>query len=194
MFRMTPVVPVELDTQSLLKWLAIAGVAAAALLLWRGAANAADAPKAGDAAPAFALPDQNGRTRSLADYRDKWLVLYFYPKDDTPGCTEQACTFRDDWRKLTAMGAEVVGVSVDDVGSHFAFAKKFSLPFPLLADTSGGVAGSYGSIYGFGPLKFAKRNTFLVDPQGRIAKVYLSADTSKNSQQVIEDLQRLKAK
>ena len=191
---MTFAVPFDVDTQSLVKWLAIAGVALAAMFFWRGAANAADTPKAGDAAPAFTLPDQNGKTHSLADFRNKWLVLYFYPKDDTPGCTEQACTFRDDWHKLTGMGAEVVGVSVDDIGSHFAFAKKFSLPFPLLADTSGEVAARYGSIYGLGPLKFAKRNTFLVDPQGRIAKVYLSANTSQNSREVIDDLQKLKAK
>jgi len=191
---MTFAVPFDVDTQSLVKWLAIAGVALAAMFFWRSAANAADTPKAGDAAPAFTLPDQNGKTHSLADFRNKWLVLYFYPKDDTPGCTEQACTFRDDWHKLTGMGAEVVGVSVDDIGSHFAFAKKFSLPFPLLADTSGEVAARYGSIYGLGPLKFAKRNTFLVDPQGRIAKVYLSANTSQNSREVIDDLQKLKAK
>ena len=192
MNQMTPDVPIELDAQSLLKWLAIAGLAVAGLLFWWSTASAADAPKAGDAAPAFTLSDQSGKTRSLADYRSKWLVLYFYPKDDTPGCTEQACTFRDDWHKLTGMGAEVVGVSVDDVGSHFAFAKKFSLPFPLLADTSGEVAGRYGSIIGVGPIKFAKRNTFLIDPEGRVAKVYLSADTSRNSQQVIDDLQVLK--
>ena len=191
---MTPTLAIDLDAQSLLKWLAIVVVAVAGLLWWRSVAFAADAPRAGDPAPSFSLPDQGGKTRSLADFRNKWLVLYFYPKDDTPGCTEQACTFRDDWHKLTAMGAEVVGVSVDDVTSHFAFAKKFSLPFPLLTDTSGDVAGRYGSIYGLGPVKFAKRNTFLIDPQGRIAKVYLSADTSRNSQQVIDDLQKLRKK
>ena len=175
-----------------MKWLVVALVVVAGTLLWRALVFAADAPKPGDPAPAFSLQDQSGKTRSLADFRNKWLVVYFYPKDDTPGCTEQACTFRDDWHKLTALGAEVVGVSVDDVTSHIAFAKKFSLPFPLLADTSGDVAGRYGSIYGLGPVKFAKRNTFLIDPQGRIARVYLSADTSSNSQQVIDDLQNLK--
>ncbi len=178
-----------------MKWLLIPPLLVAGLLLWwRGTALAADAPKAGDPAPAFSLPDQAGKTRSLADYRSKWLVLYFYPKDDTPGCTEQACAFRDDWHKLAAMGAEVVGVSVDDVTSHFVFAKKFSLPFPLLADTRGEVAGRYGSVYNLGLVKFARRNTFLIDPQGRIAKAYLSADTSKNSQQVIDDLQMLRKK
>jgi peroxiredoxin Q/BCP len=189
---MTSVLAIDLDAQSLLKWLAIVVVAVAGLFLWRSVALAAEAPRAGDPAPSFSLPDQGGKTRSLADFRNKWLVLYFYPKDDTPGCTEQACTFRDDWHKLAAMGAEVVGVSVDDVTSHIAFAKKFSLPFPLLADTSGEVAARYGSIYGIGPVKFAQRNTFLIDPQGRVAKVYLSADTSRNSQQVIDDLQKLR--
>ena len=176
-----------------MKWLVIALLVAVGMLFWRVVAFAADAPKAGDTAPAFSLPDQSGKARSLADFRDKWLVLYLYPKDDTPGCTEQACTFRDDWHKLAALGAEVVGVSVDDVTSHVAFAKKFSLPFPLLADTSGDVAGRYGSIYGLGPIKFAKRNTFLIDPQGRVARVYLSADTSRNSQQVIDDLRALRS-
>jgi peroxiredoxin Q/BCP len=151
-----------------------------------------DLPKSGDTAPEFALPDQDGRTRSLAEFRDKWLVLYFYPKDDTPGCTEQACAFRDDLHKLEAIGAQVVGVSVDDVTSHFAFASKYNLPFPLLADASGAVAARYGSIRDLGLVKFARRNTFLIDPQGRIAKIYVSANASKNSQQVIDDLQSLK--
>src|SRR5512144_1642427 len=101
-----------------MKWLVIALLVAVGMLFWRVVAFAADAPKAGDTAPAFSLPDQGGKVRSLADFRNKWLVLYFYPKDDTPGCTEQACTFRDDWHKLAALGAEVVGVSVDDVASH----------------------------------------------------------------------------
>ena len=175
-----------------MKWLLILLLLAIALLWWRGSAFAADTPRAGDPAPAFSLPDQDGRTRSLAEFRDKWLVLYFYPKNDTPGCTEQACTFRDEWHRLSALGAEVVGVSVDDVTSHLAFAKKYSLPFPLLADARGEVATRYGSIYNLGLVKFARRNTFLIDPQGRVVKTYLSADTSKNSQEVIDDLQQLK--
>ena len=177
-----------------MKWLVIVAVAVVALLIWRTVASAGELPKLGEPAPAFALPDQNGRTRSLAEFRDKWLVLYFYPKDDTPGCTEQACTFRDDLHKLEALGAQVVGVSVDDVISHLAFASKYSLPFPLLADASGAVAARYGSIRDLVLVKFARRNTFLIDPQGRIAKVYLSANTSKNSQEVIDDLQRLRSK
>jgi thioredoxin-dependent peroxiredoxin len=176
-----------------MKWLLIIVVAVAAVLLWQRTASATDTPRTGDLAPGFSLPDQHGKMHALADFRNKWLVLYFYPKDDTPGCTEQACTFRDDWHKLASMGAVVVGVSVDDVASHAAFAKKFSLPFPLLADTKGDVAARYGSIYNLGLIKFARRNTFLIDPEGRIARVYLSASTSENSREVIDDLQKLRS-
>ena len=178
-----------------MKWLLIAVLAAGGLLLWRMSAfSKRNQPRVGEAAPEFALPDQGGRTRSLAEFRDRWLVLYFYPRDDTPGCTRQACAFRDDWNKLAALGAQVVGVSVDDVESHLDFAKEHRLPFLLLADAGGAVAARYGSIRDLGLVKFARRNTFLIDPQGRIAKVYLSASTSRNSQEVIEDLQWLQRK
>ncbi|MGH8620815.1 MAG: peroxiredoxin [Burkholderiales bacterium] len=175
-----------------MKWLLVGLLAAAALMLWRlSAASKRNEPRVGDEAPGFALPDQHGRNRSLAEFRGKWLALYFYPRDDTPGCTEQACAFRDDRHRLAERGAEVVGVSVDDVESHLDFAKEYSLPFTLLADAGGAVAARYGSIRDLGLVKFARRNTFLIDPQGRIAKIYLSASTSKNSQEVLEDLRRL---
>ena len=178
----------------MIKWLLVAFLIGAALLLWRSTAFAnSNLPKAGAQAPGFSLPDQNGRLRTNAEFRGKWLVLYFYPKDDTPGCTEQACAFRDDLHRLTALGAEVVGVSVDDTLSHQDFAKKYSLPFPLLADAKGELARRYGSLRDLGLIRFARRNTFLIDPQGRVAKVYLSANTSRNSQQVIDDLKKLTA-
>jgi peroxiredoxin Q/BCP len=166
--------------------------AATMLLLLSQAVRAENTvpPKEGQPAPDFSLPDQNGKTRSLADFRGKWLALYFYVKDDTPGCTEQACRFRDDIHEISDLGAQVVGVSVDDSASHANFAKKYSLPFPLLADSGGATAARYGSIREGGSL--AKRNTFLIDPNGKIAKIYLSASTSKNSAEVIEDLKRLK--
>ena len=179
----------------MIKWLLVAFLIGAALLLWRSTAFAnSNLPKAGAPAPGFSLPDQTGRLRTNAEFRGKWLVLYFYPKDDTPGCTEQACAFRDDLHRLTALGAEIVGVSVDDTLSHQAFASKYSLPFPLLADAKGELARRYGSLRDFGLIRFARRNTFLIDPQGRVAKVYLSANTSRNSQEVIDDLKMLKAK
>jgi len=178
-----------------MKWFLIAAIAIVGLFGWRVSAfSKRNEPRVGDQAPEFALPDQHGRTRSLAEFRGEWLALYFYPRDDTPGCTRQACAFRDDRHKLAALGAEVVGVSVDDVESHLDFAKEYSLPFPLLADAGGAVARRYGSIRDLGLVKFARRNTFLIDPQGRIAKVYLSASTSRNSQEVLDDLQRLQRK
>ncbi|WON75310.1 peroxiredoxin [Nitrosospira sp. Is2] len=162
----------------------------AATLFFANHAHAAG-PKVGEAAPDFTLPDQNGQTHKLSDFRGKWLVLYFYVKDDTPGCTEQACKFRDDIHQLGELGAQVVGVSVDNTASHADFAKKYSLPFPLLADSKGETAARYDSLRGDGSM--AKRNTFMIDPQGRIAKIYLSASTSRNSAEVIEDLKKLKS-
>jgi thioredoxin-dependent peroxiredoxin len=173
------------------EWLfAVVAVIAVGVLLWK-LAGAGSTPEVGKAAPGFSLPDQDGKTHTLDNFRGKWLALYFYPRDETPGCVQQACRFRDDWRTLDGMGAEVVGVSVDDVRSHREFAKRHSLMFRLLADTTGAVAARYGSVYNLGPIKLAKRNTFLIDPQGRIAKVYARARPSKNSQEVIGDLRKM---
>jgi len=172
-------------------WVILLSVAAVLTFIMVRASHAGDAPQPGQAAPDFNLPDQIGKLHQLADYRGKWLVLYFYPKNDTPGCTKQACAFRDDIFILRKLGAEVVGVSVDDTASHAEFAKKYSLPFPLLADQQGAVAERYGSLTKLFVMKFAKRNTFLIDPQGKVAKIYLSAEAGRNSEQVIADLTAL---
>jgi peroxiredoxin Q/BCP len=153
--------------------------------------EAANTPKSGDTAPDFRLVDQNGTIRSLSDFSGQWVVLYFYPKDDTPGCTKEACSFRDDLTTLEKLGAKVVGVSVDDSDSHSKFASKYHLPFPLLADADGKVAESYGALTNLLLLKIAKRYTFLIDPKGKIAKVYLSVDTSRHSQEIVDDLKKL---
>jgi peroxiredoxin Q/BCP len=170
-----------------MKIFAIAVVIGSALLAWRFA-FATPVAKAGHEAPGFQLPDATGKLHQLQDYHGKWLVLYFYPKNDTPGCTKEACSFRDDLFALEKLGAKVVGVSVDDSDSHARFAKKYSLPFPLLADTDGKVADSYGALTNLGIIKLAKRYTFLIDPAGKIAKTYLSVDTSRHSQEIIDDL------
>ncbi len=147
----------------------------------------------GNPAPDFSLVDQNGETRTLANYRQRWVVLYFYPKDDTPGCTTEACKFRDDYAAVQRLGAEILGVSIDDRDSHATFSKKYSLPFPLLADTDGTVAKRYGALWGVWPLKFARRHTFLIDPQGRIARIYREVDPKTHSREVIADLKGLQA-
>lgn len=160
-------------------------------LLYINMARAAETARAGQRAPAFTLPDQNSKTHALANYAGEWVVLYFYPKDDTPGCTKEACSFRDDLFQLEKLGAKVLGASVDDTESHAKFAQKYHLPFPLLADKDGKVAASYGALTNLGLIKIAKRYTFLIDPQGNIAKTYLSVDTSRHSQEIIDDLKQL---
>ena len=166
----------------------VSAFVAAALLLGSSCLWAA-LPATGAPAPAFSLADQSGKTRTLAEFRGNWVVLYFYPRDDTPGCTEEACKFRDDIFALGQLGAQVIGVSLDDSASHAQFAKKYSLPFPLLADPSGAVTRSYGALPEGS--RYARRYTFLIDPAGKVAKVYTSVETSRHSAEVIDDLTRL---
>jgi len=150
-------------------------------------------PQAGQHAPDFRLQDQQGHWQSPADHRGHWLVLYFYPKDFTPGCTTEVCSFRDDVLKLRKAGADVVGVSLDDVTSHAKFAEKYHVPFPLLADTDRKAAEAYGVLGSKIGFHYARRTTFLIDPQGKVAKVYEDVDPEKNSTQVLADLAALKA-
>ena len=150
-------------------------------------------PQVGQVAPDFRLQDQNGHWQTPADHKGRWLVMYFYPKDFTGGCTTQVCTFRDDIAKLRKAGADVVGVSLDNVTSHQAFAEKYHVPFPLLSDADRKVASTYGVLTSQGSMHYAKRTTFLIDPQGKIAKVYQDVDPEKNSSQVLADLATLKA-
>lgn len=154
-------------------------------------ASAAVTLKIGEPAPQFILPNAKNEMVSLGSFKGSWVVLYFYPKDDTPGCTKQACSFRDDLHKLENLGAKVVGVSVDDSESHAEFAKKYNLPFPLLSDKDGEVARKYGALTNLFFIKMAKRYTFLIDPKGYLQKSYLSVDTSRHSQQIIDDLTAL---
>jgi len=175
-----------------MKWFAIvAALLVLASLVVARAARSGELPELGKPAPDFNLPDQNGKQHVLKDYRGKWLVLYFYPKDDTPGCTKEACAFRDDLHQITGLGAQVVGVSVDDTASHAQFAKKYNLPFPLLSDKTTETAARYGALMNLGFMKVARRYTFLIDPQGNIGKIYLSVETSRHSKEIIEDLQKL---
>ena len=157
-----------------------------------GAGVQANELKVGDVAPAFNLPDQAGKLHSLADYRGRWLVLYFYPKDETPGCTTEACQFRDDIATIQGMGVTVVGISEDSIASHERFAKKYHLPYTLLADDDGKVAAEYDSLFSiFGLMKFAKRHTFIIDPQGRLAAIFTDVNPSDHSKQVIAALKQL---
>jgi peroxiredoxin Q/BCP len=145
-------------------------------------------PSAGSNAPDFMLPSQEGSSVSLKDYRGKWVVLYFYPKDQTPGCSREAHNFQVDQPKYAQRNAVVLGVSLDSVDSHKKFCAKEGLNFKLLADTGHKVTDSYGSLTNLGLVKFAARHTFLIDPNGKIAKAYTSVDPVKHSAEVLSEL------
>ena len=145
----------------------------------------------GSAAPDFELPDQNGQTHRLGDYAGRWLVLYFYPRDDTPGCTREACRFRDDIGVLGDLGAAVIGVSVDDTQSHADFARKYQLPFPLLSDPDGKTAMAYDSLLNLGIARFARRRTFIIAPDGRIAARFDKVDPARHAAVVARTLRSL---
>ncbi|MDA9801198.1 peroxiredoxin [Candidatus Pseudothioglobus singularis] len=147
--------------------------------------------KVGSKAPNFTLSDQNSIQHQLSDYEGSWVILYFYPKDDTPGCTIQACDFRDAVKRIIASKSNVFGVSLDSVESHKRFADKNNLPFSLLSDESGEVSEAYDSLNNFMSFKSAKRNTFIIDPDGKVAKIYLSVKPSTHSQMVLNDLNQL---
>ena len=156
-------------------------------------ANAADQVTTGDVAPEFELPDQDGQLHSLEDYRDQWVVLYFYPKDETPGCTTEACEFRDNIFAFRDRNAQILGVSLDDVESHQKFAENHGLPFPLLADTEGKAADAYGVKTKMFGMTVAKRQTFLIAPDGTIAKHYAKVKPAEHSAEVLADLDDLGA-
>ena len=160
-------------------------------MLFMGPANATGL-SAGDEAPTFALIDQQGQKHQLADYHGQWLVVYFYPKDDTPGCTKEACSLRDEFAAFRQLDVAVLGVSLDDKDSHEAFAKKYNLPFPLLSDIDGKVAKAYGSLGGFGPVRYAKRHTFIIDPDGRIAQVWRKVSPATHGTELLEALSVLR--
>lgn len=156
-----------------------------------GAAAQAEGPQAGDPAPGFHLQDQDNHWHTLEDFSGRWLALYFYPKADTPGCTTEACNFRDDIFEFRAMGVAIVGISLDDVESQAAFAEKYHLPFPLLSDREGEVAETYGVIGGVWPVRYATRQTFLIDPDGTVVRRYEEVDPATHSAEVRADLAAL---
>jgi peroxiredoxin Q/BCP len=154
---------------------------------------AGDAPAVGADAPSFKLQDQNGDWHALEDYRGQWLAMYFYPRDDTPGCTTEACNFRDNIYAFKAIGAEVVGISVDDVESHKEFSDKYKLPFVLLADESHETASAYGVLKDYKLIKIASRQSFLINPEGKIAKHYEDVDPDTHTDEVLADIKAFMA-
>jgi thioredoxin-dependent peroxiredoxin len=158
------------------------------------AADNAPMPEVGQAAPTFTLPNQEGNPVDLSSFHGKWVVLYFYPKDMTTGCTIEAHNFQRDLDKYQAMNAVILGVSVDTVDSHKQFCTKDSLTFTLLADPDKKVVQAYGSLGNFGPMVIAMRNTFLIDPSGKIVKVWTKVDPNVHSTDVLATLGQLQGK
>lgn len=149
--------------------------------------------KEGDKAPDFNFPDQSGKELSLAAYQDKKVILFFYPKDNTPGCTAEACNLRDNYQELLDKGFEIIGVSADNENSHKKFTDKYSLPFPLLADVDKKVVNAYGI---WGPKKFMgreyegiNRTTFIISEDGKIEKVFTKVKTKDHTNQILESYQ-----
>ena len=176
-----------------MKAVSILFLALALSALFAVAADQPQPPAAGSQAPAFSLPSQEGAQVSLDQFRGKWVVLYFYPKDFTSGCTIEAHNFQRDIGKYTVKNAAIVGVSVDDVDSHKSFCAKEGLNFKLLADSSHAVVQKYGSIMEYNGMTLAARNTFLIDPNGVIRKVYLKVSPQGHSGEVLADLQQLQS-
>ena len=149
-------------------------------------------PAVGQAAPTFTLPSQDGSQISLESFRGKWVVLYFYPKDMTSGCTIEAHNFQRDLAQFEARNAVILGVSVDTADSHKQFCTKEGLTFRLLADPNHTVVDAYGSLGSFMTMKIANRNTFLIDPQGNIAKVWTKVQVQHHSEEVLAAIDELK--
>ncbi len=159
---------------------------AGAIVVYAFNRPAGSVPQVGEMAPDFRVPSQDGSPVSLKDFRGKWVVLYFYPKDGTSGCTIEAHNFQRDIAKYEALNAVIIGVSVDSTNSHKEFCAQQGLTFKLLADTDKSLSKAYGSITNLVVTKIAARNTFLIDPQGKIAKVWLGVNPAKHSEEVLE--------
>jgi peroxiredoxin Q/BCP len=178
----------------IMKSMSFALVLACALALTPNPAHAAATtqPTVGSAAPDFSLSTNAGKAASLKDYRGKWVVLYFYPKDFTGGCTIEAHNFQRDLAKYEAAGAVILGVSVDSVDSHKGFCAKEGLNFTLLSDPDAKVTADYGSVMEYQGARMSARNTFIIDPEGKIAKVYTKVNPEGHSEEVLAALENLK--
>ena len=185
MTTMTTMMTTTTTTARMLTLPVIAGLLTAVLMLSTSCSTtgAAGLPAPGSMAPSFAAADQTGQTRTLEEFRGKPLVLFFYPSDGTPGCTAEACAFRNAWQRYADAGVAVVGVSTNDVASHAAFAAEHKLPFPLLADTDKAMLNAWGVSSTFG---MAARVSFLIDGDGRIVRVFPDVDPALHAQEVLQ--------
>ncbi|MGH9529223.1 MAG: peroxiredoxin [Terriglobales bacterium] len=174
-------------------WIVLLSILAAIAVIARHA-FARHVPRVGNTAPDFSLPAEDGTPVRLSDYRSKWVVLYFYPKDFTSGCTIEAHNFQRDQGQYATKNAVVIGVSADSANSHKEFCAKECLNFKLLADTDHKASAAYRSLMNFGIAKVAARRTFIIDPEGKIAREYTSVNPNKHSGEVLAALDELQKK
>ena len=163
-------------------------------IMFKSSSNAAEPPVTGQIAPSFSLPSQDGSAVSLEQFRGKWVLLYFYPKDNTPGCTIEAHNFQRDLPKFENLNTIIIGVSLDSQESHKNFCTKQGLTFKLLSDRDKEVTTKYGSLKNMLGIKMSARNTFLIDPEGKIAKVWLGVSPSTHSAEVLQELETREGK
>jgi len=176
-----------------IKYLSTAVVLGLGVLVWAAFNNHDDPPAVGDTAPTFSLISNEGTAVSLEDYKGEWVVLYFYPKDFTSGCTIQARNFQRDMEQYIERNTTILGVSVDDAETHASFCEKESLTFKLLADTEAEVSEAYGSVRGLSEVKMSARNTFIIDPTGKVAEVFMGVNPTPHSEEVLAALERLQS-
>ncbi len=143
----------------------------------------------GKAAPEFKLKNSYGELVSLKEFKGEWLLVFFYPKDDTPGCTKEACSLRDNYTEIKKLNANVVGISIDSSESHKEFKEKYNLPFMLLSDPDGETAKEYGALNNFFIFRLAKRQSFIIDPKGVVRRVYRNVSPSNHAQEIKNDLE-----
>lgn len=176
-----------------LKAISLAVVLGLGVLVWAAFNSHDDPPAVGDTAPEFSLVSNEGTEVSLSDYEGEWVVLYFYPKNFTSGCTIQARNFQRDMDEYIARGATILGVSVDSAESHASFCDEESLTFKLLSDEDATVSAAYGSVRGLSEVKMSARNTFVINPEGVVAEVFLGVNPTPHSEEVLAALDRLQA-
>lgn len=175
------------------RYISLTLVLALGALIWVAFYSAGDPPAVGDPAPEFTLVSNEGAEVSLDDYRDQWVVLYFYPKDFTRGCTIEAHNFQRDIERYEALNTVILGISVDSAESHDEFCAKEGLTFKLLSDEDAAVSENYGSVIGVGDVKLSARNTFVIDPKGVVARVFLKVKPNPHSDEVLAALVELQA-
>lgn len=180
----------EKGLETMIRYYSLAALLCIAVIAVAVAASS-DAPAVGSPAPEFKLATNEGTEASLSEFRGKWVVLYFYPKDFTSGCTLQAKNFQRDLEKYEQLNAVILGVSVDTAESHKEFCAKEGLTFKLLSDTEAKVSNAYGSVMEYGGTKLSARNTFIIDPEGKIAKVFLKVKPAQHSEEVLTALAEL---